>query len=138
MNDDNYVVYIDGGSSGNPGESAIGGVIIFPDGKKETYSHKIGYATNNYAEYSALIAGLTRAHELGGTEVECVLDSELITNQMKGLYKIKEPTLQKLFVQAYNAATKFKKVTYRHILRENNKEADRLVNETLDKQTILK
>jgi len=132
-------IYTDGGARGNPGPAATGVVIKDEAGKHlDMFGKYLGEQTNNYAEYSALIAGLTRAHELGGTEVECVLDSELITNQMKGLYKIKEPTLQKLFVQAYNAATKFKKVTYRHILRENNKEADRLVNETLDKQTILK
>lgn len=131
--------YTDGGARGNPGPSATGIVIKDATGKNlDAFGEYLGKQTNNYAEYSALISGLKRAFELGGTEIECILDSELIVNQMKGLYKVKEPTLQKLFIQTYNAAAKFKKVTYRHTARENNKEADRWVNETLDNQAILK
>ncbi len=132
-------IYSDGGARGNPGPAATGVVIKDETGKTlDSFGQYLGKQTNNFAEYSALIAGLKRAYELGGKEIECILDSELITNQMKGLYKIKEPTLQKLFVQAYNATTKFKKIFYRHTSRDNNKEADRIVNDTLDNQTALK
>ena len=132
-------IFTDGGARGNPGPAAAGVVIKDETGKNlDAFGQYLGEQTNNFAEYSALIAGLKRAYELGGTEIECILDSDLIVNQMKGLFKVKEPTLQKLFVQAYNASAKFKKVSYRHTPRENNKEADRLVNETLDKQTALK
>ena len=83
----------------------------------------------------ALISGLKKAKSLGATEADCILDSELVTKQMKLEYKVKEPTLQKLFVQAYNLASQFKKVTYRHVLRAKNKEADAEVNMVLDKHT---
>jgi len=132
-------IFTDGGARGNPGPAAAGIVIKDESGKKlDAFGTYLGEQTNNYAEYSALIAGLKRAAELNGKEIECMLDSELIVNQMKGLYKVKEPTLQKLFVQAYNASTKFKKIVYHHIPREKNKEADKLVNDTLDNQATLK
>ena len=98
------------------------------------YGEYLGNQTNNYAEYSALISALKKAKELGATEVECVLDSELVTKQMKREYKVKEPTLQKLFIQAFNLASAFKKVSYRHVLRAKNKEADMWVNKVLDGQ----
>lgn len=125
----------DGGARGNPGPAAIG-VVIKDENKKIicSYGEYLGEQTNNYAEYMALISGLKKAKELGADEMDCILDSELVVKQMRQEYKVKEPTLQKLFVQAYNAAAQFKKVTYRHTERNNNIEADRLVNETLDKQ----
>jgi len=129
--------YTDGGARGNPGPAAAG--IVIKDENNlilDAYGEYLGEQTNNFAEYSALISALKRAKELGGTEIECVLDSELVTKQMQGLYKVREPALQKLFIQAYNAAAQFKKVNYRHTLRENNKEADRLVNEVLDKKNL--
>lgn len=130
-------IFTDGGARGNPGPAATGVVIkderdIVLDG----YGEYLGDQTNNFAEYSALISGLKRAKELGATEVECFLDSELVTRQMLGQYKVREPSLQKLFIQAYNNAAQFKKVTYRHIMREKNKEADRFVNDTLDKKNL--
>ncbi len=126
-------IFTDGGARGNPGPAAIGVVIKDAAGKNvAAYGEYLGKQTNNYAEYSALISGLKKAKELGATEVECVLDSELVTKQMNRQYKVKEPTLQKLFIQTFNLASAFKKVSYRHILREGNKEADRLVNEALD------
>jgi len=127
--------YTDGGARGNPGPAAAGIVIKNEAGKNLAgYGEYLGEQTNNFAEYSALISALKKAKELGATEVECILDSELIVKQMRGEYKVREKTLQKLFVQAYNAAAQFKKVTYKHTLRENNKEADKWVNETLDKR----
>lgn len=129
------IIYTDGGARGNPGPAAAGIIIKDTSGKTVAgYGEYLGRQTNNYAEYSALISGLKKAKELGATEVDCVLDSELVTKQMNRQYKIKEPTLQKLFIQTFNLASAFKKVTYKHILREGNKEADWWVNKTLDNQ----
>jgi len=126
--------FTDGGARGNPGPAATGIVIKDENGHTvDAYGEYLGEQTNNFAEYTALISALKRAKELGATEVECALDSELVTKQMLGQYKVKEPGLQKLFIQAYNAATQFKKIKYRHIMREKNKEADKWVNDTLDK-----
>lgn len=126
-------IHTDGGSRGNPGPAATG-IVIKDENKKilAAYGEYLGVQTNNFAEYSALLSALKRARELGATEADCILDSELIVKQMQGVYKIKEPTLQKLFVQVYNAAARFKKVTYRHTLRTGNKEADAEVNKVLD------
>lgn len=128
-------IFTDGGARGNPGPAAAGIVIKNESGKiLAAYGEYLGEQTNNYAEYSALISGLKKAKELGATEVDCILDSELVTKQMKQEYRVREATLQKLFIQAYNASTAFKKITYRHVLRHNNKEADKMVNEILDKR----
>jgi len=127
--------YTDGGARGNPGPAAAGIIIKDATGKTVAgYGEYLGRQTNNYAEYAALISALKKAKELGATEVECVLDSELVTKQMKREYKVKEPTLQKLFISAYNLAGAFTKVSYRHVLREKNKEADAWVNKVLDNQ----
>ena len=129
--------FTDGGARGNPGPAATGIIIKDETGHIiDAYGEYLGEQTNNFAEYSALISALKRAKELGATEVECVLDSELVTKQMQGFYKVREPSLQKLFLQAYNAASQFKKVKYRHTLRENNKEADAEVNKILDKKNL--
>lgn len=127
--------YTDGGARGNPGPAAAGIVIKDENGKTiRAYGVYLGKQTNNFAEYSALLSALQKAKELGAAEVDCVLDSELIVKQMRGEYKVKEPTLQKLFIQVYNIAQQFKKVSYRHTRRENNKEADAEVNKALDAQ----
>ncbi|MFA6485759.1 MAG: ribonuclease HI family protein [Candidatus Magasanikbacteria bacterium] len=128
-------IFSDGGARGNPGPAASGVVIKNMAGENlAAFGKYLGEQTNNYAEYMGLILGLTRALELGATEVECVLDSELVTKQMKREYRVKEPGLQKLYLQAYNLTTKFKKVKFTHIMRAGNKEADKLVNEALDKR----
>ncbi|MFA5062120.1 MAG: ribonuclease HI family protein [Patescibacteria group bacterium] len=126
-------IYSDGGARGNPGPAAAG-IVIKNEAEKTVaeFGEFLGEQTNNFAEYSALILGLKKAKELGAAEVECILDSELVTKQMRGEYKVREPNLQKLFVQAYNAASQFKKVAYKHTLRAGNKEADDWVNKTLD------
>lgn len=123
----------DGGSRGNPGPSAIGVVIrdnddeiVFAKGKY------IGETTNNIAEYQALIWALEKAVEIGGTEIECLIDSELLVKQLKGEYKVKNEELAKKFIQIHNLQLKFKKIEYKHVYRENNKEADALVNKALD------
>ncbi|TAN32745.1 ribonuclease HI family protein [Patescibacteria group bacterium] len=129
------IIYSDGGARGNPGPAAAGVVVKNEAGKTvAAFGEYLGEQTNNYAEYAALIAGLKKAAELGAEAVDCVLDSELVTKQMKLEYKVKEPTLQKMFVAAYNVAAKFKKVNYRHVFREKNKEADKIVNQILDKK----
>lgn len=125
--------FTDGGARGNPGPAGAGIVIKDVDDKKiASYGVYLGNQTNNYAEYSALLSALQKAKELGATEVDCVLDSELVVKQMQGEYKVKEPTLQKLWVQVYNISQQFKKVTYRHVLRAYNKEADAEVNKAID------
>jgi len=127
------IIYSDGGARGNPGPAATGVVIKNEKGETmDAFGEYLGEQTNNFAEYSALISGLKKAKILGATEVECVLDSELVVKQMRREYKVKEPTLQKKFIEAYNASMQFKKTTFRHTLRENNKEADAIVNEILD------
>lgn len=128
-------VYTDGGARGNPGPAAAGIVIKNDQGETlDAFGVFLGVQTNNFAEYSALLEALVKARQLGATEVDCVLDSELVVKQMRGIYKVKEPTLQKLFIKVYNLAAGFKKVSYRHVMREHNKEADAEVNKTLDAQ----
>lgn len=127
------IIYTDGGARGNPGPAATGVVIKDETGKTlEAFGEYLGEQTNNYAEYMALISGLKKAKEIHADEVECLVDSKLVCEQLKGNWKVKEPTLQKLFVQAYNLASEFKKVAYTHVRRENNKEADTEVNKVLD------
>lgn len=132
------ITYTDGGSRSNPGPAAAGIVIKDETGKTiNAYGTYLGIQTNNFAEYTALISALQKAKELGATEVDCVLDSELVVKQMRGEYKVKEPTLQKLCIQVHNASRAFRKVTYRHVLRALNKEADAEVNKILDNQATL-
>lgn len=158
------IVHTDGGARNNPGPAAIGVVIrISPElstnkneyiankkkfgknsisfGKNSSekrYSEYIGKATNNEAEYKALIFALKKIKQLFGKnkikdlEIECYLDSQLIVQQLQGKYKILEKNLQLLFLEVWNLKTEFKNVNFNYIPREENKEADRLVNEALD------
>ncbi len=126
-------IYTDGGARGNPGPAATGVVIKDDTGKVlSAFGEYLGKQTNNYAEYQAIISGLKKAHELGADEVACVADSKLVVEQLNRRWKVKEPTLQKLFIEAWNAMQKFKKVKISHILRQGNKEADAEVNRVLD------
>lgn len=125
-------IYTDGGARGNPGPAAIGVVIKNGNKNVAAYGEKIGKTTNNVAEYSAILSALKKAAELKATEVDCYLDSLLVVEQLNRNWKVKEPHLQKLFVQCWNAAAKFKKAKFTHIRRAKNKEADTLVNEALD------
>ena len=123
----------DGGARGNPGPAAFGYVLETEDGTVlAAHGERIGVATNNVAEYSALIAGLEKALELELDEVEVVSDSELLVKQMTGEYKIKNETLQELSQEASRLARKLRKVSYTAVRREHNELADRLVNEALD------
>ena len=127
------LTYSDGGSRGNPGPAAIGVVLKSPDGKIiATHKEKIGITTNNQAEYRALITALHMAKEHGAEEVHANLDSELVVKQCLGEYRVKDKDLQPQFIKVHNASLAFKKVTYKHIRREFNTEADALVNEALD------
>jgi ribonuclease HI len=123
----------DGGSRGNPGPAAYGYVLEAQDGTVlDARGETIGVATNNVAEYRALLAGLTAAHERGVEEIEVVSDSELLVKQMRGEYKVKNATLRELVDEAHVLASRFRGVTYTAVRREHNELADRLVNEALD------
>ena len=123
----------DGGARGNPGPAAYGYVLEAEDGTVlDARGETIGVATNNVAEYRALIAGLEKAVEVGVDELEVVSDSELLVRQMTGEYKVKNETLQDLNSEAEALARKLGRVRYTAVRREHNDLADRLVNEALD------
>jgi len=123
----------DGGARGNPGPAAYGYVLEAEDGTVlAAHGEAIGVATNNVAEYSALIAGLEKAVELQIGEVEVISDSELMVKQMRGEYKVKNEALRELSLRAAALARMLGTVTYTAVRREHNKLADQLVNEALD------
>jgi ribonuclease HI len=127
-------VNVDGGARGNPGPAAIAAVVQDGDGEVlEERSEAIGTATNNVAEYKALLLGIERAAALGAEALELVGDSELIVRQVKGEYKVKDETLRALHRQVLQALEGFERWSIEHVRRERNTEADRLVNEELDK-----
>ncbi len=132
-------IFTDGGSRGNPGPAAVG-VVIQIDGEKKKYGEFIGKATNNEAEYAALIFALKKTKQLIGkgntksAKLKCVSDSELMVKQLNGEYKLKDEKVKKNFIEIWNLKTDFLKVSFEHTKRENNKEADAMVNEALDLQ----
>jgi ribonuclease HI len=127
------IVNVDGGARGNPGPAAIAAVITSPDGGLvEERGERIGKATNNVAEYRALLLGLERAQALGADEVELFGDSELIVRQVEGEYKVKDEALKKLNAKVIKALGGFDRWSIRHVRREDNEAADRLVNAALD------
>lgn len=127
------VVNVDGGARGNPGPAAIAAVVQEPGGGVlEERGERIGEATNNVAEYRALLLGIERAAALGASELELVGDSELIVKQVKGEYKVKHAGMRELHAQVKRALQDFESWSIRHVRREQNAEADRLVNEALD------
>ncbi len=132
------IINTDGGARGNPGPAAIGVVIRSGESLVFSKGEYIGEATNNVAEYKALLLGLSEAAKLGGEELEIRMDSELIVRQMTGQYKIKEPTLKLLATDAIKLLGKFKNAAFRHVPREQNKEADKLVNQALDEAALPK
>jgi ribonuclease HI len=126
-------LFTDGGARGNPGPAAYGYVLEAEDGTVlAAQGEKIGIATNNVAEYSALIAGLEKALELGLDEVEVVSDSELMVKQMTGVYRVKNEALRELSLEAGRLARRIGGVDYTAVRREHNKLADQLVNDALD------
>ncbi len=127
------IIFTDGGARGNPGPAAIGAVIY--DDQHQVLaeiSEYIGETTNNQAEYKAVVAAISKARELGAKEIDFFLDSQLVVEQLNGNYKVKNKDLAPLFVQIYNASLGFRKVRYTHVRREQNQEADKLVNMALD------
>lgn len=127
-------LFTDGGSRGNPGPAAYAFVLEADDGTVlDARGETIGVATNNVAEYRALVAGLERAVEVGVDELEVVSDSELLVKQMRGEYRVKNRALQDLFLEASNLARAIQRVTYTAVRREHNELADSLVNEALDR-----
>jgi len=126
-------LWTDGGARGNPGPAAFAYVLETEDGTVlDARGEAIGVATNNVAEYSALVAGLSRALEAGIRELEVRSDSELMVKQMRGEYRVKNKDLQSLFLDASRAAREIGRVTFTHVRREHNELADSLVNEALD------
>ncbi len=129
------IIYTDGGARGNPGPSACGYII---DGKP--YGEYLGRGTNNEAEYRGVIEALKKVYAILGkeeaakAELEVRMDSELIEKQLIGAYKVKQPHLKILFTDAHNEIKNFKKVSFVHIPREKNKEADAMVNKVLDEK----
>ena len=123
----------DGGARGNPGPAAYAYVLEAEDGTVlAAHGEAIGVATNNVAEYSALIAGLEKALEVGVNELEVISDSELMVKQMRGEYRVKNEALRDLSLQASRLARGLGAVSYRAVRREHNELADQLVNEALD------
>ena len=134
-------IYTDGGARGNPGPAGIGAVILNEEGKTlKEVSKYLGHATNNVAEYQALIAALEECKKMFGEKLremrlEVRMDSELIVRQMTGLYKVKEPTLKGLFGKvAMLRLEDAPNMIFTHVPREKNKRADQLVNEAIDKE----
>jgi len=126
-------VNVDGGSRGNPGPAAIGVVVRDEGGTVlEAHGETIGRATNNVAEYRALLRGVELAAANGATELDLVGDSELVVKQMKGEYKVKDATMRELNAEVKAALRPFDSWSIRHVRRAENADADRLVNQALD------
>jgi len=135
MNLDELIIYTDGGARGNPGPAGIG--IVFFDKKRKLlkkYAAFIGRATNNQAEYTALLAALSKAPQFSRGKIKCLLDSELVVKQLNGSYKVKDKKLLPLFNKVIEATHKFLAVSFHHISREKNKIADALVNLAIEKK----
>ena len=135
------IIYTDGGSRGNPGPAGIGVVFCDEKGKViKEYGEKIGRATNNEAEYEAVIFALQKAKLLFGgkkakaMDIEVRTDSEFLAKQMNGKYKILDRRIEQLFLKVWNLKIDFNKVEFVHILRHKNSDADRLVNKALDSE----
>ena len=126
-------LYSDGGARGNPGPAGIGYVLTLTDGMEIKHGETIGATTNNQAEYKALLAGMDRAFKEQVTQLSCFLDSELVVKQLNGIYRVKDQDLRTRVAEVASLTSHFKTVTFEHIPRAKNKEADRLVNEALDK-----
>ena len=132
-----YCVYSDGGSRGNPGPSAYA-IVVTKDGKTvHEHAEFLGVHTNNYAEYRGLIAGISKALELGADEVEFVMDSQLVIRQMTGQYRVKSPDMPALHEDAKNLASMIPKVTFTNVRRSERliPRADALLNAEMDRHS---
>jgi ribonuclease HI len=129
-----WLVYSDGASRGNPGRAAVGAVVIDPAGNvRHEVSQTLGVTTNNVAEYRALIAGLEAALALGARRVDVRLDSELLVRQAIGRYRVRNPGLIPLHNRVLALRSRFDEVVFRHVPRAQNKRADALANQALDR-----
>jgi ribonuclease HI len=127
------VVNVDGGARGNPGPAAIGVVVSEPDGTViDEVAERIGFATNNVAEYRAVLKGIERAQTLGARELELIGDSELVARQLTGAYKVKHESMKPLYAEALAALSGFDRWRIRTVPRAQNARADELVNAALD------
>ena len=125
--------YIDGGSRGNPGPAGYGVRIVDENGQVQAELHQsLAHATNNVAEYQGLLAALAWAQDRGLRRLHIRSDSELLVRQLKGEYRVKNPGLQPLYQEARERVARIGKVTFEHVRRELNKDADRLANEAMD------
>lgn len=130
------IAYADGASRGNPGPASLGAVLYDETGRElHRASQAFGRATNNQAEYRAAIAALEGALGLGAREVELHMDSELVVRQLSGRYRVRNPRLIPLYKRMLDLRSRFERVAIRHIPREQNKVADRLANQALDRLT---
>lgn len=136
-----YIIHADGGARGNPGPAAIGVVVEAGDGSlKKEYGEYIGETTNNDAEYQAVIFAFKKLKLLIGkkraasSRIEVHVDSELVERQLNGYYKIMDKNIQKHFIELWNLKVDFSEVVFRHIPREDNHGADKMVNAALDKE----
>jgi ribonuclease HI len=128
------LAHSDGGARGNPGPAGYGVVIQDQSGKKVAHlSEYLGHQTNNFAEYQGLIAALEYALQHGPKALKLISDSELLVRQIKGIYKVKNPTLKDLHARAKELIAQLEWFQIGHALRENNRDADRLANEAMDK-----
>lgn len=134
-----FTIHADGGSRGNPGPSGAGATIHDAEEKLvATISEFLGTRTNNYAEYEAVILAFHKLSEMlgaevGETEVRVKMDSELVVKQMKGIYKVKHPVLKEQNARLLKAMEPFAKVSFTHVYREDNSEADALANKAMDR-----
>ena len=126
-------IFTDGGARGNPGSAGIGAVIKDEQGRLLAFvSRYIGRATNNQAEYQAVLAAMEEAQRFSPAAIDFFLDSELVARQLSGAYKVKNRELAPLFVKVHNAGLSCPKIVYHHVPREQNREADKLVNQAID------
>ena len=139
-----FIIYTDGGSRGNPGKAAIGVVVCNELGQEvKKYGEYLGdNLTNNEAEYSAIIFALKKFKAIFGkklaenTDIEIRADSELVVKQLNGEYRLENPKIQQFFIEIWNLKFDFKSIKFKHIPRDKNREADRLVNEALDAKAL--
>ncbi|MGH9413326.1 MAG: ribonuclease HI family protein [Terriglobales bacterium] len=128
-----FVIHVDGGSRGNPGPAGYGVVICDPEGAVlDRIYASVGHQTNNFAEYSGLLAALRYAIAHGAKQVRILADSQLLVRQMEGRYAVKSPNLRPLFAEARRLALQIPSFSLTHVYREQNREADRLANLAMD------
>ena len=127
-----WTLYSDGASRGNPGPSGAGALLINEKGEEFPLTFYLGIKTNNQAEYEALLLGLRELKKRKASEVKVMADSELLIKQLNGIYRVKHENIIPLFKEAKELSKVFKKISFQHIPREENEQADQLSNEAID------